>query len=37
MLTNEEAEYLLGLDKSLSDPNQVIDLSKKKIANINFG
>jgi len=30
MLTNEEAEYLLGLDKSLSDPNQVIDLSKKK-------
>lgn len=30
MLTNEEAEYLLNLDKSLSDPNQVIDLGSKK-------
>lgn len=30
MLTNEEAEYLLNLDKSLTDPNQVIDLSSKK-------
>lgn len=30
MLTNEEAEYLLDLDKSLSNPNQVIDLSNKK-------
>lgn len=30
MLTNEEAEYLLNLDKSLSDPNQVVDLSNKK-------
>lgn len=30
MLTNEEAEYLLGLDKSLSDPNQVVDLGIKK-------
>lgn len=30
MLTNEEAEYLLDLDKSLSDPNQVVDLSNKK-------
>jgi len=30
MLTNQEAKYLLGLEKVLSDPNQVIDLSKKK-------
>ena len=30
MLTNQEAEYLLELDKVLSNPNQTIDLSKKK-------
>lgn len=30
MLTNEEAKYLLNLDKSLSDPNQVVDLGNKK-------
>ena len=30
MLTNEEANYLLDLEKTLVDPNQVIDLSKKK-------
>lgn len=30
MLTNEEAEYLLNLNKSLSNPNQIIDLSNKK-------
>jgi len=30
MLTNQEAEYLLGLEKVLMDPNQSIDLSKKK-------
>lgn len=30
MLTNEEAKYLLNLDKVLVDPNQVIDLGLKK-------
>ncbi len=30
MITNEEAEYLLNLDKALSDPNQIIDLRNKK-------
>ncbi len=30
MLTNEEAKYLLGLDKSLTDSNQIVDLSNKK-------
>jgi len=30
MLTNDEAEYLLALDKSLSNPNQIIDLRNKK-------
>lgn len=30
MLTNEEAKYLLGLDKVLSDPNQIVDLCNKK-------
>ena len=30
MLTNEEAEYLLKIDKSLSDPNQMVDLGNKK-------
>lgn len=30
MLTNQEAEYLLSLEKILADPNQIIDLSKKK-------
>ena len=30
MLTNEEAKYLLGLDKVLSDPNQIVDLGNKK-------
>lgn len=30
MLTNEEVEYLLKLDKSLYDPRQVIDLKEKK-------
>ncbi len=30
MLTNQEAKYLLELEKVLRDPNQVIDLSKKK-------
>lgn len=30
MLTNEEAEYLLNLNKSLSNPNQIIDLNNKK-------
>lgn len=30
MLTNEEAEYLLGLEKSLSEPNQIIDFGSKK-------
>lgn len=30
MLTNEEAKYLLELDKSLTDPNQIIDLGNKK-------
>lgn len=29
MRINEEADYLLNLDKSLSDPNQVIDLGNK--------
>ncbi|MFP9118620.1 DUF6978 family protein [Flavobacterium sp. RNTU_13] len=30
MLTNEEANHLLNLEKFLKDPNQVIDLSLKK-------
>ena len=30
MLTNEEAKYLLKLEKVLFDPNQVIDLRNKK-------
>lgn len=30
MLTNEEANYLLSLEKVLSDPNQIIDLKNKK-------
>jgi hypothetical protein len=30
MLTNQEAKYLLDLEKVLSNPNQTIDLSKKK-------
>jgi len=30
MLTNQEAKYLLDLEKVLSDPNQTIDLSQKK-------
>ncbi len=30
MLTNQEAKYLLDLEKVLIDPNQTIDLSKKK-------
>ncbi len=30
MLTNQEAKYLLSLEKVLSDPNQTIDLSQKK-------
>ncbi len=30
MLTNEEADYLLKIDKSLYDPNQIIDLKNKK-------
>ncbi|MEZ4853951.1 hypothetical protein [Flavobacterium sp.] len=30
MLTNQEAKYLLELEKVLTDPNQIIDLSKKK-------
>ena len=30
MFTNEEATYLLNLDKSLSNPNQIIDLGNKK-------
>ena len=30
MLTNQEADYLLKLDKVLSNPSQTIDLSKKK-------
>lgn len=30
MLTNIQAEYLLNLEKFLKEPNQVIDLSKKK-------
>ncbi|AUC85701.1 hypothetical protein CW731_10570 [Polaribacter sp. ALD11] len=30
MLSNQEAQYLLNLEKSLSKPNQTIDLSKKK-------
>lgn len=30
MLTNQEAEYLLSLEKVLIDPNQTIDLSEKK-------
>jgi hypothetical protein len=31
MLTNEEAKYLLGLEKVLSNPNTTIDLRDKKI------
>jgi len=30
MFTNEEADYLLRLDKSLTDPDQIVDLSNKK-------
>ncbi len=30
MLTNQEAKYLLNLEKVLTNPNQTIDLSKKK-------
>lgn len=30
MLTNQEANYLLNLEKVLVDPNQTVDLSKKK-------
>lgn len=30
MLTNKEAKYLLELEKVLNDPNQTVDLSKKK-------
>ncbi|UAM96840.1 hypothetical protein K8354_10925 [Polaribacter litorisediminis] len=30
MLTNQEAKYLLGLEKVLTNPNHTIDLSKKK-------
>jgi hypothetical protein len=30
MLTNQEAKYLLELEKVLLNPNQTIDLSKKK-------
>lgn len=30
MLTNQEAKYLLNLEKVLIDPNQTVDLSKKK-------
>ncbi|MGK0325537.1 MAG: hypothetical protein ACJA1D_000878 [Polaribacter sp.] len=30
MLSNQEAQYLLELEKTLSKPNQTIDLSKKK-------
>ncbi|GGW24519.1 DUF6978 family protein [Arenibacter certesii] len=30
MLTNQEAKYLLDLEKVLSNPNQTIDLSKRK-------
>lgn len=30
MLTNEEAEYLINLDKTLKDPLQIVDLSIKK-------
>lgn len=30
MLTNQEAEYLLKLEKHLDDPNQEIDLRNKK-------
>lgn len=30
MLTNQEAKYLLDLDKVLNDPHQTVDLSKKK-------
>lgn len=30
MLTNDEAEYLLNLKKSLVEPRQVVDLKKKK-------
>jgi len=30
MLTNQEAKYLLDLEKVLTNPNQTIDLSKKK-------
>lgn len=29
-LTNQEAEYLIKLEKVLSDPNQIIDLGNKK-------
>lgn len=32
MLTKEDADYLLGLDKTLSNPNQIVDLRKKKSA-----
>ena len=30
MLTNQEAKYLLDLEKVLVDPNKVVDLSNKK-------
>ena len=30
MLTNQEAKYLLDLEKVLINPNQTVDLSKKK-------
>lgn len=30
MLTKEDADYLLGLDKTLSNPNQIVDLRNKK-------
>jgi|SRR5690606_10549133 len=30
MLTNQEAKYLLELEKVLIDPNQIIDFKKKK-------
>lgn len=30
MLTNQEANYLMNLDKVLTNPNQTIDLSQKK-------
>lgn len=30
MLTNQEAKYLLDLEKVLANPNQTVDLSRKK-------